>query len=80
MVNTVWVNVDHGHSQLQNHSELVAKIESIYHARFAHKCRSIARDTTHPAHHLFERLPSDKPIEASRLEPQGLGTTFTHRL
>ena len=40
-------------------SEL-SSIESIYHARCAHKSRSIARDTTHPANHLFELLSSGK--------------------
>ena len=42
------------------HFSSAFNVESIYHARCAHKFRSIVRDTTHPAHHLFELLPSDK--------------------
>ena len=35
-------------------------IESVYHTRCMRKSKNIVRDATHPANHLFERLPSGK--------------------
>ena len=35
-------------------------IESVYHIRCMRKSKNIVRDATHPANHLFERLPSGK--------------------
>ena len=37
-------------------------IESVYHTRCMRKSKNIVRDATHPANHLFERLPSGNGV------------------
>jgi hypothetical protein len=51
-------------------------IESLYTLRMMKKCRSIMRDPTHPASHLFQSLPSGRRLKTPRCRTARLRNSF----
>ncbi|KAK2158912.1 hypothetical protein NP493_1758g00002 [Ridgeia piscesae] len=80
----VWIYQSEGKAQIeqscknwfQNNRQRAPSIESLYQQRLLGRSILISHDTSHPAHDLFDPLPSSHRFRSMKTRPTRFSSSF----
>ena len=80
----VWIDYTEGNAQIKqscencfpNHGRDLPSLEILYQQRLLGRATLISQDTSHPAHDLFEPLPSSRRFRSIKTRTNRFSTSF----